>query len=580
MSRLYTALASACLIGSAFTVAAAPAGGARYPELLPESYRTTSAGRQAMAHGPRLNMPAAPRVSRVAPAGAQVRKKAAPSAADIISNRPEGTSQMYTVSSTGYYVFWGYIFPSETKGAAIEIITGTDGKSYMSTPITSVAMGTWIECSVSDDKVIVKGGQPVFDNSYENGDEMVDEVYTLDACAYTVYEEDGETYEDYVVTGSNEYVFNVSADGVLTPEDPELLLGLCWDMPVSETETERVWIGYGDYDYVFEPFNETVKTFPEGAEPEQWACIQGEGGHFASVYVDNESGKVYVGNLLSGYSAVIEGELSADGKSVSFPESSYMGVSYGLHCFLHPAVAEEVYDDYYEEYYTDFFPLDEPLTFSYDAETKTMVSESAIAVTNSDLTDEASWYVVSALESAKLQLQNRKPGTPPAAPNDLAEEPGGDYPYVKFNLPQLDVDGNLLDTSRMYYNVFVDGDVFVFYPDEYIKLEEELENVPYDFNDEWDIIGGSVSHTVYTYWKYIDTWGVRQFYVEDDGSVTASELVEVNSNAAVKALDSVQDGRAVYYNVNGLRVDNPGKGLYIKRVTNADGSVRTVKTVR
>lgn len=59
-----------------------------------------------------------------------------------------------------------------------------------------------------------------------------------------------------------------------------------------------------------------------------------------------------------------------------------------------------------------------------------------------------------------------------------------DYGYggVQFYLTRASEDGNYLNPSKLYYNMYLDDEKYTFYPNEYPKLTEHLTDVPYSYS--------------------------------------------------------------------------------------------------
>lgn len=178
--------------------------------------------------------------------------------------------------------------------------------------------------------------------------------------------------------------------------------------------------------------------------------------------------------------------------------------------------------------------------------------------------------------------QERTPGTPPGAPKDLIDDDTySDMMFIEFTLEPFDTDGNLLDTSRLYYNLLVDDNLFTFYPDQYTYLTEEITDIPYDFVDGWDIYVEGTKRTVYYTTTGVDTWGIRAIYVEDDGSKVYSDITRIASAAsAVKGIQGHAAAQVEYFDLNGIRVNNPGKGIFIRKAVDKDGMTSFSKIAR
>ena len=60
------------------------------------------------------------------------------------------------------------------------------------------------------------------------------------------------------------------------------------------------------------------------------------------------------------------------------------------------------------------------------------------------------------------------------------------YSYIEAVLSNATAKGEFLDTRRIYYNLSFDDEEYVFYPDEYVNIDEEMTDVPYGFVDNED----------------------------------------------------------------------------------------------
>ena len=59
-----------------------------------------------------------------------------------------------------------------------------------------------------------------------------------------------------------------------------------------------------------------------------------------------------------------------------------------------------------------------------------------------------------------------------------------DYGYggVQLSLTRASEDGNYLNPSKLYYNMYLDDEKYTFYPDEYPEKIEDLTDVPYSYS--------------------------------------------------------------------------------------------------
>ena len=139
-----------------------------------------------------------------------------------------------------------------------------------------------------------------------------------------------------------------------------------------------------------------------------------------------------------------------------------------------------------------------------------------------------------------------------------------------FNIPTVDVDGEPMLTSKLFYQVFsdVDGTVspvtFVADEDLFPYLEEDMTVIPYGFTEDWDF---GVSF-IYLNLDHAD-WtkvGIQSIYT-GGGETNKSNLVwfEITSNANVTGIDEVNTDskNTKVFNLQGVELNKVQRGINI-----------------
>lgn len=153
--------------------------------------------------------------------------------------------------------------------------------------------------------------------------------------------------------------------------------------------------------------------------------------------------------------------------------------------------------------------------------------------------------------------------------------------YMQYELPQVSVSGNLLNPDCLYYEVYMDGKLHSFenlsgYPGESVSL------IPYRYMDNSFIASnctqGSSIHDFSVEGKRAPkTLGVQSVYIVD-GVETRSELVTAETSGvngiAAEGADVVSEE---YYNLDGMRIGGPCRGISLRKVTYSDGTVKVLK---
>lgn len=488
----------------------------------------------------------------------------APESQAIINQQPAGKSTLYSRSSIGYLVFWGMLFATEDSGYAVTIVNGDDGKTYINNPFSTIDTGAWLECTVEGNEVTIPGPQAVYT---EDG-----EVLYAVGLEYTeLYDEEFEEYYGTYVTGEDlNYKLVIEGDRIKAADELALLGLVLYDADAQDYE----WSGYGDYNIDMLAFTGENLQPAAGLETEQWACLSEEGGHFVSVGFAN--GECWLKGIFDALpEAWAKGTL--DGTTVTFENGQYLGIDGTSHFnYLSGGGMVPYYDENWEEW-TEILGDCGPAIFTYDEAAKTLSSDMYVV----RVSDMESWNFLGYLTQPTIERQTRNPLAVPATPYDVYYmDYDEDYGFagIQFNLPNFDVEGNLLDGNRMYYEILIDGEPFTFEPDEYIYLSAPMTQIPYYFTEDYDFYINGVQREVYFYFEGLDTIGVRSYYVDESNQVFASEIGWDEYYSSVKAVEGKTLSTSTF-DLMGLPVANGTQGMVIERRQLDNGRVVFTKKV-
>lgn len=503
---------------------------------------------------------------------------AAPSDA-IIEDVPAGTLTNWSRDCSAWFTFWGYLFEEEVTGFAQKMVEAEDGSVYLDGGVAEFPLSTWVKASKdADGNLVIPSGQIVYKEEYEG------EIYSfgLVALKYSI-SDDALNYE-----GADQLTLTLE-DGKYVMKDDDVLWGLCeWSEPSEEApDGEWIWTGYADSEIILSPMTATSATVPESCSVEQWTAIIGESGYACHVGIDGSD--VFIGGLLQDSpDSYVQGTISEDGTKVVVKGGSFVGIG-DLHCwnYVYGGTTEEVWDDYYEEYVTTPAATGD-LNFLFDSRSNRLVAEGAVVFTTNVSDNVEDLTIENYYESLTIMKQERNPEAKPADPTgvevlDYYENYGEND--LNFNIPTFDVEGTLLDSSRLYYCLYVDGEPFTFYGDEYPDIDEEgVELINVDFTNNYNIWRSGVAKTIYLYFQGAEKIGVQSVYKEldEDGKEVElrSNIVEIAYVNGIKSI--ANDANVVsstYFDLQGRKIANPAAGLYIRRDVLSDGSIKAVKTV-
>jgi hypothetical protein len=166
----------------------------------------------------------------------------------------------------------------------------------------------------------------------------------------------------------------------------------------------------------------------------------------------------------------------------------------------------------------------------------------------------------------------------------------GEYDF-DFYLNLLSTKGDLLDESKLYYNILLDDEPMTFDAGDY-GLDEDIEDMPYSMSSGSSIIPFGVERVIAIFSDGFESVGVQILYRPEEGKEFRSDILyydlatkeatvmPVNDNSGVSSLSVDRQVKNVtYYDLTGRRVTNPSNGIYVKRTAFNDGSVTTAKQV-
>ncbi|MDE5752664.1 MAG: hypothetical protein K2H88_08500 [Duncaniella sp.] len=150
-----------------------------------------------------------------------------------------------------------------------------------------------------------------------------------------------------------------------------------------------------------------------------------------------------------------------------------------------------------------------------------------------------------------------------------------------FQILPIDNDGVFLDYERLYFNVYLNDEPYTFTPEKEF-VTETIKDIPYTYsNEDSYLMSGGEGLFIAAIETQAQSMGVRSFYRNgaDGSNITQSELMfETLTGISETVEDSpIVDTR--HYNLNGVEVSAPTPGLYIRRITRADGSIETSKVI-
>lgn len=497
-----------------------------------------------------------------------------PTVDSLIYNQPDGTRHKNQYRTGVSFVNnMGYVEQDVARDGIIsEVVEAEDGKTiYIYNPLCAFAANAWIKGTRTvGDTIEVK--LPQYITHYSNP-EMGD---------------DALLFRMHAVKNSDEQM-------TFVPDDDQTIK-FTWRNDtmtfVNTTTDSRIigmgttsgeWGGFGDYVWQQTSFNGT-RIHPASTEGVQkYAMEYLESGQLYGRVKDVvfEGNKVYIKGIDPVMpTSWIVGEIN--GNEAVFKGHQFLGAEYesGMYHFFEPAAVDrEVFGDGDDDYFLNVTGLADEMTLTFDTEHKTLKSEDVMLI-NQGKNNLNEAYTFEEPEFSPWHEE----AIQPEAVTDLQYTPYDEsvgyglisfIPYEYAYNEDTEAYDRLLDTRNMFYNIYIDDQLYAFTPDKYYALANEITDIPFDFTDNFDFIIYGGQYNIMTHFtnevKYIGVQVVYNVagqqlksditYIGGDGNeIDPSEVAGINHTT----LTTPNKANNVLYDLTGRRVVRPLKGgIYI-----------------
>lgn len=562
MNKTFTMTALGCMFATA--AFAAPTQIQNSHATLPQAGKSLQS--EVMVNGRQLSVPGDNATLRKAPM-----KESLP-ITDIIYEA-EGTEKLYSKDCGGYYLYYGFILTDYvSSGLASTIVYGDNGDVYFLNILSNGATDTYVKGHLEGNKITMNLPQTVlWDDEAENG-------YNLAALKLTTIPAENEGEEDqytYVVDEEiTSVTFTVAEDGTITLDEfyEDGLLGYA-------LVNGGGWSGYGDLYQSYTPATTDFNTLPEGVKTEPYAFITGDSGYFVNIGFDDEY--MYIVGLSTDMpDGVVKAKLN--GNTASIEQNQCLGIL--MNTFF--VYTKCLLDDEVETLVLADPEMTYDLNIDFEGKSITAVNPDIYFCLNAA---KDRIYYVGIYQNMNFFVQESMAGTP-RTPYDIDFiDNGGITYFFQFYLSSLSTEGNLLDFDNLYYRIFIDGEVYGFEsnPEDYeylcIPEGEVWSEIPCSFYDYDDFYFYGSMYLITLYFEGYETVGVQLVY-KNEGVVTYSDIASFNVETGeievgVKGAQAEKALSTTYFDLNGRRVNAPANGIFVKKQTLEDGSIRTSKVI-
>lgn len=498
-----------------------------------------------------------------------------------ITEQPAGELQGNLQKASDYFAYsWAGLEYGNDASRIAYVVKAEGDTLYLKNPFSGYSTATWLKLVPQADGSYYAPAQPIL---AEDGDVYYAERLVLNAAGNTFVEDSTETPEYGIHFTFKDNVLSFKAD------DLTEVLGL--------VDVNGSWTGNCDWNIVVKAQTDKPITLPENVDALAKQYILTYNTTDTTVarvptLVAKDGDTFYFNNPYSGDpSSWFKGELK-DGK-VTVDNNQYLGADSASGYYLYLLTADTImaYDAQYNETYMDF-QLRDNVVLNYDEATGKLTAEDTKNVLVVNAGNDKVYYAGDYWNPIySIYVRSEKaPADPEFVAADFSNEATSGYNYILVYLKPEDVDGNYISPVDLSYKLYrQDGDeepeVYTFYKDTYTKLDEDMSEIPYNFTDNYDIYDVTAdARYIYLYDDFTGSKiGIQEFYKYSEEKTYSSNIVwlDVNAVTGVKAVKTGVEKNVEYYDLSGRRVVNPAAtGIYIRKATLQDGSVKTIKVVK
>ena len=503
--------------------------------------------------------------------------------AQIIKDTPKGKliENLYRSSKSWVKKGWTGVQQGRYEGIVSKIVIGEDGCIYIYNPLSGLDSKSWLKLErQADGKYKAKLPQAIHTDDLGGDDDEEESSERTISLNRLISSDDGKNYEP-VGTALNYVDFTVEGRTLK-------MSGMGQKKQIWGASFNNKWErNYGgDWALTIEPLKEQLITPPATATKSQYTVTSKSDPSPRIVEVMTDNNDIYVKGLFKAEKlANAWVKLTKQGDKAVMSTNQYLGIT--------KKTDFKKYDSDKSEYHTFAAAFEneektaENLEFSIDATGKLTTSKllrtSLGRASNDNITGED--YIES-YEGLTLTPYVQKEVGAPATPEYfyLSSTPNYDNTSneikLAFYVKNADVNGNVLDPEKMYYNVYVNGSTEPFKfkkGTNYNYMEqEELVNIPFNYKDKnnYDFKVVDNLRILHFYDSSITRLKVVMVYESDGKKYSSEPMVASLPTDGIESANFNKTTTEKYYTVDGRQIQKLQKGLNI--IKSSDGTTRKV----
>ncbi|MGI6222523.1 MAG: hypothetical protein ACOYJG_02820 [Prevotella sp.] len=485
---------------------------------------------------------------------------------DIMTETPEGELHAnQSLEDYGYTTVYGNIQMTRYSGKVVDYVIGNNGDFYLHNPFSNIRTDSWLRGTIKNDTISFPP-QKIYKETY-NGNTY--EYYAVYMC----FSANDQTWLQ--VPDSLDLTF-VMHDDTLT-QVGNGMIGL--------VDADNWWYGIGDMLMEITDVTDEIRTLPEGVTSDKYVLkyaysptlsdsklmdIAIDGFNCYMGHMDDAMGDGYIWGMFAGNNLIVM-------------PPQYLGIdtTFNNHIYYMASRVETKTNKSGKDYYA-YYQANE-LIFNYDESKGQFSCDSALVINGGK-------SYISFIKAFNQPVMTRyeEKATTPRDPEFIDAMPfdyDNNYAYFTVRLPKYGTDNTFMDPEKLYYNIFFDGELYTFEPSLYTSLEQNMTDIPYNLSNHNFVALDPSARLVDYYDGDVETIGVQLIY-KGGNETRKSNIVEIDINEFLETLglkDVKADHKGIvsinYYDLSGREISQPSHGLYLKKITYQDGSVKTIKSI-
>lgn len=482
----------------------------------------------------------------------------------LITETPNGDYKIYSRAGKSLMDDWDglYEIDQAANGFMGEIVFGENNKVWIRNLLAFINADNWVEGMLEGNKIIIPTGQAL-----ANQPEGTGLVYLWPGKLNIVGEGDEATAE-ISINRQPEITFTIDGDKITLDTYTTMndFIG-----GFVEMDGQLMWNGLADFATEYMLTDLKVPVVPADLETRtlDWiytnpnsALIDLDKMAGFKVKAGVKDGKLYVIGLNN--SGVIVGDV--DGNKVSFANAQMAGMMWAYAVKMYGANAEIEETSWGQN--VTWTATNEPVVFDFDANTLELTNPSSDLVLSNR--EEISWPLGGYIDPVMKQ-----PATGLLTPKQPAFTDVNEYQEVPTTEPNVgmalrssdfSIDNEMMDRSKLYFRIWVNSseEPYVFDKSLYTSLAETITDVPLTLNDNDFFISSGSYQSYYLFVDELKSIKACLVYKDGDTEVLSQPAIWENTGIDEIATDAVT-APVEYYNLNGIKVENPANGIYIRR---------------